>query len=371
MIRIRNILDGLSEIADNVVCFTPNADENSKYYNESNEIHSEIKIIRYGEIKRRHNICDSENGKSIKQGFLSLIKNVYKKFDLFGRSILYVKYKRNIAQEIKDYDVLITFSDPKTSHIIGGYCKKNNLDMKYIQQWGDPLADDITSTSLLPRFVKKYIEWKLMSCADKICYVSPVTLQSQRKVFPKIAEKMFFVPTPCEEHTYDKSPGSELKIGYVGSYSPVARNIMPYYNAAKKMSKIKFEFIGDLERELNLEETPNIRILGRQPHNKLDDYMKHYDVMVCLMNKRGTQIPGKIFNYAGTNKEILVIQDGEYGEKIKKYFERYNRFTFVNNTEADICSALEKYINFGIEERFPLPEFMASRVAQQLVSDER
>ena len=86
------------------------------------------------------------------------------------------------------------------------------------------------------------------------------------------------------------------------------------------------------------------------------------------MNHHGTQIPGKIFNYAGTDKEILVIQDGEYGNKIKTYFEKYNRFVFVDNKEREIIKILHQYLRDGIKQRTPLDDFMPESAARQLIS---
>ncbi len=56
--------------------------------------------------------------------------------------------------------------------------------------------------------------------------------------------------------------------------------------------------------------------------------------MVCILNKSGTQIPGKLCNYAGTNKTILVLVDGDCGKEIQSYFKKFNIYIFVNNKES-------------------------------------
>lgn len=364
MIRTRNIMNALSDLGYNLVCFSPFADNKNIYYSTDDGHRENIKIVQYGTKISREQHKQNETG--LKGKFMSLLYKRYKRYDLFGSSIFCVKYRKKIAIAVEKCDIILTFSDPKTAHILGGYIKKKNPHLTYVQQWGDPMADDITGTSKLPYFLKKWIEKKLLARADKICYVSPVTMESQKLLFPELTEKIYFTPTPCEKIIYNKKMGKTIKIGYVGSYHSVARNIIPFYNAAKSVPQIQFEFIGD--SELELEETENIKVCGRQPHHMLEEYIKSYDVLVCLMNHHGTQIPGKIFNYAGTDKEILVIQDGEYGNKIKTYFEKYNRFVFVDNKEREIIKILHQYLRDGIKQRTPLDDFMPESAARQLIS---
>lgn len=364
MIRTRNIMNALSDLGYKIICFSPYGDIINIYYSEDCELRSKISVIHYGAKISRHSYRENEAGD--RKALTALLYSLYKRYDLFGSSIFCVKYRKKIAIAVEKCDIILTFSDPKTAHILGGYIKKKNPHLTYIQQWGDPMADDITGTSKLPYFLKKWIEKKLLARADKICYVSPVTMESQKLLFPELTDKIYFTPTPCEKIIYNKKMGKTIKIGYVGSYHLVARNIIPFYNAAKSVPQIQFEFIGD--SELELEETGNIKVCGRQPHHMLEEYIKSYDVLVCLMNHHGTQIPGKIFNYAGTDKEILVIQDGEYGNKIKTYFEKYNRFVFVDNKEREIIKILHQYLRDGIKQRTPLDDFMPESAVRQLIS---
>ena len=368
MIRSRNIIDALFRIGCDVHCYSPYADLHSRYYNKDFEFNSDIELIRYGN-KIVNPLYEQHKKNKVKQRIIEVLYDLYKQIDLFGISLLYVKYKREISKQIEDYDILLTFSDPKATHIIGSYCKKKKKDIMYVQQWGDPLTIDITETSKLPKFIKKGIEALLLKNADSIYYVSPITMEEQKELFPQLATKINFVPTPSEKHLYNKNQGDRIRIGYVGSYSFVARNIMPFYNAAKDLKEMDFEIIGDSEKKL--EEVENIKIFNRVPHHKLNEYIKSYDILVCLMNDKGTQIPGKIFNYAGTDKEILIIQDGDYGDKIRSYFEKYNRFTFVRNRKEDIITALKTYINVGVKRRSPLSDFMPERIARALISNER
>lgn len=79
------------------------------------------------------------------------------------------------------------------------------------------------------------------------------------------------------------------------------------------------------------------------------------------------QIPGKVYKYAATNKTILFILDGEK-EKLKKTFEKYNRYLFVDNNVNDVCFVLNNInqirLNYNNE---PIREFSSNNVASMIV----
>lgn len=97
--------------------------------------------------------------------------------------------------------------------------------------------------------------------------------------------------------------------------------------------------------------TKNMHDIPRVSHQGTEEYGSKVDVLVCLMNRRGTRILGKTFSYAGTSKEILVILDGENKESIKSHFEKYNRYTFVDNDREAIYAQLVKCIDEGVPIR--------------------
>ena len=66
------------------------------------------------------------------------------------------------------------------------------------------------------------------------------------------------------------------------------------------------------------------------------------DVHVCLLNRNGFQIPGKIFYHTDTDQFILIVLDGLFAAEIKAYLERFDRFIFCENNEESIRSAIRK-----------------------------
>jgi translation elongation factor EF-G len=102
-------------------------------------------------------------------------------------------------------------------------------------------------------------------------------------------------------------------------------------------------------------------------HDELNKYMQQINVIVCLMNSKGNQIPGKVYHDASSTKDILFIKDGEYGDKIQEFFQKYDHYTFVNNDVESIDKAIKNYVNTGVPVREPVVDFQAVNIARKLI----
>jgi len=183
MIRCKSIIGALGAMGNDIVCYCPKPDANHRYYSSENVELPRTEIVRYKRqivsVIKKDDSGKKANPKSALKNFLL---KCYRKIDLFGSSIRYVPERKWVSEDIRNrkIEVLLSFSDPKPAHIIGGYCKKHYKSIAYIQQWGDPLAADITNKSILPKFLKKCVEKKMIGPADKVYYVSPITLNTQK-----------------------------------------------------------------------------------------------------------------------------------------------------------------------------------------------
>ena len=111
----------------------------------------------------------------------------------------------------------------------------------------------------------------------------------------------------------------------------------------------------------------NITVNERLPWDKVQELEKKADILVHLSNLRGSQIPGKIYQYSGTNKPILFILDGDIN-KIKEQFEAYNRYVFCLNNLMNIQKTVEEMVCSG-KEYIPVPEFDKKIIAQEVLND--
>ena len=371
MLRCRSIISALAEMGHEIKCYCPNPDKNSKYYSKERIDIPGLEISRFGKNawSSQDNIQPIKGKCSIKSVIKGIGLGVFHKVDVFGSTLLYLPERKAVSSDISkgQFDILLSFSDPMPAHMIAKYVKQHNPGLRYIQQWGDPLASDTISKIAQPVWMRKIIEYSLLKLADRVCYVSPFTCDEQKKLFPRIADRMIFLPTPSLQYSEESIDSHNICIGYFGSYNSVARNLKPFYEAAKRNHNTEFLIIGD--SDIQLESTENITVINRVPHDELNKYMQQINVIVCLMNLKGNQIPGKVYHDASSTKDILFIKDGEYGDKIQEFFEKYNHYTFVENDVESIDKAIKKYALNGVPVRKPVLDFQATNIARKLIED--
>ena len=368
MLTARGVIATLAK-SNIITCVVPYCDKRSIYYNKSINGIDNVDIIHYGDPVSGNSSEDLHN-KSKQNVLIRFIYNCYKKIDLFGYSITYLKHTKFVLEQIKNnnFDILLSFSDPKVSHLMANKIKKKNPKVFYVQHWGDPLLKDITCQSKLPKFIKKRIEFNMLKRADKIVYVSPLTLKEQKALFPTLSQRMTFIPTPGNVSIYnEKSRTENLVLGYCGSYNSSARNIIPLYEAASAATGVELYIIGN--GDVDLKPTPNIHIVGRVSKDELSKYIELFDVLVSILNKSGAQIPAKIYIDGLTNKESLVLVDGDYGNEIKSYFSKYNRYIFVDNDVDNIQKGIVELIKSERKMVSPVLDFEFESVSNKIIEN--
>lgn len=271
------------------------------------------------------------------------------------------------------FDYVLSISTPVASHLLAynllkkGHIKGNH----WIQIWEDPWYSDAYGTRDNYKIFEE--EQRLLSLAEKVCYVSPLTLQNQQKLFPESAEKMYWQPLP---YYYKRDIVNTEKVdhnvyGYFGDYAPAVRDLEPFYQAAVR-AEIETNICGNPDN-LYLS-TEHVHIYPRLSLDKLRPIEDRTNILVFLCNRKGGQIPGKIYQYSGTNKVILFILDGtqEEQEIIKSYFEPFNRYLFCKNTVEDITCAIKRIENgdFGKVNSEPIEEFNPPKIIRKILNDE-
>lgn len=365
MIRTLALTKGLLSQGHKVDFITIPISETHVTANEYDFIEN-VGLIRAQKNVAYENVVSRKNNQgSIKTSLIKLLRKTYHKFSLYNYTHSIAKNINISLLEKRYYDIVISTSDPKTSHIAMKQLINQGLKYKkWIQYWGDPMAIDITKKSIYPKWIVRNVEKNLLSNADKIIYVSPFTLKEQKEMFPSLASKMSFLPVPyISEKYYEKTKNEKFTIGYFGAYPSKVRNIMPLYAAGVKMQEnIKLNIVGD--SDISLQPTNNISIY---PRGDISNFEKNADLLVCMLNSSGTQIPGKIYHYASTNKPILVLVDGEKKEEMKKYLESYNRYIICENKEENIMIAIKKIMDNN-EECEPCISFNSELIAKAFIS---
>lgn len=391
-IQNKGIIKGLKGMGHVVDTLTLKPNHNTISYDDSmNDINSLVEKSYYIDInpvyamlmakKQKPNkekaICKNENSSILKYMLGKvrfIIKKLYDNIAIFDAQKWNVNRVSQLDIDYNKYDVIISASDPKSSHLIVQriFKKNKNLKVKWIQYWGDPMLIDITRKSdWRDRFVK-YEENKLISKANRVVYASFITLKKQREIFPEFSFKMNYASQSyANEVNADtiiidkgRKESAFIKVGYFGAYESTVRNIIPLYNAAKGGNFI-LNICG--VSDIILKSENMVSVYGVVPYKKAVEMEKQSDILVCICNSKGTQIPGKIYYCTSYKKPIIVVLDGEYKDAMKHHFEKFNRFVLCDNEEESIKKAVKKAKNqlktnnFIISKRLT-PKYMARRI---------
>lgn len=318
----------------------------------------------------RADYSTNESKLSIKSKLVNSAKNfVLSSYGIHG---IYSKFVKK-AQKFKsdtEYDIVLSLSTPVTSHLLtynlleAGHIKTK----KWIQVWEDPWYVDVYGFNEKEKIYKE--EKRLLSYAQRVCYVSPLTLKNQKEIFPESAHKMYWAPLPF--YYKNDEQGSTVNkynnYGYFGDYAPVSRDLAPFYAAAKNIG-VNVNICGNPSNLFA--QTDKITIYPRLQLGELKPIEDKTNVLVFLCNRKGGQIPGKIYQYSATYKTILFILDGTDEEKkvLKSYFEQFNRYIFCENTVEDIERAIKLIENndFGNVKNEPIDEFNPAKTIMKVL----
>ena len=287
--------------------------------------------------------------------------DIYAKFSIYDRRKWLAKFITNnlISQS---FDIIISSSDPKSAHMLAEQLIKLNRGIckKWIQYWGDPLTNDITVKRLIPEFIVRKEEYRILSKADKIIYVSPLTSLLEKSMHKSLESKIYFYPVPLRDATSSAlfNPNNKL-VSHIGNYYSNIRNIKPFVEAINDL-KIPAAIVGNSDVKIKSSQylTVKDRIMGKE----FEDIKSKTGIIVCICNLHGTQIPGKIYHDVNSGKPILIILDGEYKEQLRSYFSSFNRYYMCDNEKdaikRSIIEILNNYKYFQTPEQLK-PEYIA------------
>lgn len=373
--NMRNIalITGFIKNGHSVDTLSGKINSNSISYDESLKIENLTERYWLDMGKLYSKLVVSKNNRHIWKSILIFIRGllykIFVKFSLYDTKKKLVKEVRTLNIN-KKYDIIISSSDPKSSHLIAEELIRLNPDItsEWIQYWGDPFASDINNSCILPHFYIEKEERRLLKKCNKIFYVSPLTFEEQKNKYSKISNKMFFLPIPyLEKYIINKSKkGNDTKkivLGYFGNYYSKDRNIIPLVKTCESNKKVKLILAGNSDIKLD---SNNFEVYSRVSNSMVKKLQTKIDVLVCICNKNGTQIPGKLYHYAATNLPILVLLDGKCKNKLREYLNEFNRFIMCDNNYEEVLKMLSD-ININNLNYDSFDEFDCKKIAKKML----
>lgn len=362
------LIRGFQQLGYEISTLSSMPEIESSYYDKT-IVKTDFKDRHWIELGAVHTKFTSKNVESsldkLKARLKAIAYKVYTRLSLYdSRARLAKRIPLSLANE--EFDLIISSSDPKSSHLIAEqlFIKYPNISKLWYQYWGDPFAIDVNKSTLFPAWVVEREERRILEKCHKSIYVSPITHVVMQEKYPDLKTKMVFEPIPYNEQIfYEATNNSQYTLGYFGDYYSKDRTITPLINSLID-SDIKLNLIGNSDIEIT--NTHNINSMSRQSIDFVRKLEVEVDLLICVCNKKGTQIPGKIYHYSATNKPILLIVDGEYQIQLESYFSQFNRYYICDNNVNDIKKTINEIMN-NQKKFFPLDFFSAQTIAERLV----
>lgn len=374
---IRNIslVNGLVENGINVDVLTEFWPENMVDNSLQKLINPKVKIykdhIKVIDAYFGNNIKAS--GKTQKINFkgkaLSVIKEILRQLYFFPDiDKEWIKSYSKILP-YNNYDLIISSSDTKTAHFIG-YALSKKYHVTWFTYWGDPWKDDM-GTKGIKKIIAGHYEHKFLREADHSFYTSKPTLVQMRSRFPEISTMDFlkraYLTKIVSDRGKQKSLNDDITISYCGSIY-YGRNINSFfeslinYNATATENKIYVEMYGVYPAELTQKYSSSyISFHGQVNYEKVREVTANSDALLMIMNDSSSnQIPGKLFDYFGTDKCILVLA-GDKRNTVENFIDSTGRCHIIHDINFDDIA------RWAHETYWPLEEYSSKAVASELL----
>jgi hypothetical protein len=211
--------------------------------------------------------------------------------------------------------------------------------------WGDPLFHDVSRRSNPFRLRLKITEQTLLFRADSVIYLNQLTAELQKQTYPRLAGRIAWMHCPwLSASQYPE--GEKGLFGYFGSFPLTYRDIRPLFQAFSMSELVHCRLVVAGDGDAPQPCPPNILIHGRMGYGEVREMESHCCALIVLANSHGAQIPAKAFYYAGTNKPVLFILDGDR-QALLKTFRPYGRYVFCDNTAESIKDGLKNILGMG------------------------
>lgn len=284
----------------------------------------------------------------------------------FFRNAWYMKYVKKMLSEYDSFDVIVSHSPSVEPVFYAKAARKLFPNARYVQFWSDPYARSNLAMHLPLPFKRRLmakIENAVLRYPDEIIYGTDTLYQAQSLQFPKRRNKM----RPCDVSYNMFNASGEKKItfsgngkvcGYVGNYFKEIRNIEPCYQAFAEHPEL-----GNLvlcgSGNASVIPQDNIALVSRCSPAEATAIENGLDVLICVLNVKTAQIPGKVFYQTNSGKPIVVILDGPDWKEIYQYLKKFDRFEFCENNPESISECIKRIQQGEYSAKLDTPEMLA------------
>lgn len=296
------------------------------------------KILKYSRRSANNN-TDRPYGIMQKSGFKKWLSVMIRQsFDLITALDFYYCSRRTInSMNLQDYDYLFSTFGPLGSHLVAGYIRNRNKDIKWIADFRDPM--NITTVHIYKKTFEQYGYDRIYKIIQrKICRNCDYIIAVSQGFLKKITEGKHQYKSSVITNGYDpeeynhiirlsKKPDTNiLTFIYAGALYEGKRDLSCIFRALKDLQeegkinikRVQFLYAGKEGHYLKFQARKYdcediVQLCGFIPRTKsLELQSKSHILVVATWNEPGYQgvLPGKFLEYMQFKKPILAVVNG-------------------------------------------------------------
>jgi len=369
--RVINILKNLEAIGWKLDVLSASSDSNYPLYDAAalKMIPDSIRIFRVnsGFISKKYYNYNNSGRIAFKNNlFNRLIKKL--RFYIFESNVIYLLdwtpraiLKGHCLSRANQYDILIS-SGLSQAPIIACIIKLFNKNIPWIIDYGDPWVFSPTYRDDHSKFkfiFDRWIEKQILRYANMVVVTTEETKELYLNHFKFLnRENIVVIPMGIDIDLFLNSKShrsSKFRILYTGSIYPT-QDIYPFLDAMQVLiknksliEKVEILFIGNIDiNYINLVNDKHLdKLISFEkflPYEEIIPLIKGADILLAFGAKGGLQVPGKLFDYLGSNRPILWLKADE-NDAALKYFLNLSHITVINNTKFEIYTTILQLIN--------------------------
>lgn len=313
-----------------VGCFSP---QNTRTFNKNKNI---IKVPYYS-LNKQINTAKLKLLDYFQIGRYCL-KSRLRRDGVDEKNAFFFVKELKMATNIKQFDMVISVSNPFSSHIAASIISKT-YNIPWIAYYFDPFFSNATLCESRIAVRKKREEYWLRNVKTVLMtYPTDVDYQDRRVNF---AEKIIRAEMPGIRTDIYKAHNTQLKkieCYFIGNlYSDIRnpQNTINLFSLLEDFADLYFVggYYGEPIEAVSIPK--NVFFLGKKEASELDLIYERANVLVNIGNSIINQMPSKIFEYISTGKPIVNIYKDENCPTLR-YLKQYE--LSLNIFENDIIN---------------------------------
>lgn len=269
--------------------------------------------------------------------------------------------------DIENYDAMITVSDPFTSHLVGYEIKKQNPDLHWMVDIGDPFCfrqGTQANNHTIYKNRNYKVESEIFSKADVISVTNENTQIKYAELFSESAGKIKVIPPMIANsdssvvNQFLFPEDDKIRLVFVGTLYKKIRNprflltIFEQLMTTELKNNLELHFYGGLN-DTNDEFVPfkeylnkSLFLHGLVPRETVLNAMNQGSVLINISNDNKYQLPSKLVEYMDTGNPILNIACIKH-DISESFMSSYPSMLALSDTSENIFSKeLEKCLLF-------------------------